>query len=426
MATRARVVGCTVSGILAIGTVCVTPTALAAQNAPTGRVLAQATPRTMVWIRETDPCADTSGEVRDLSRWPEGLAIVRMRRDLDVAQRLAEVSGRSAAASDAQAIVMLQREVESLASTLARAPQPASSRARTQSVVTERQEMLGRVRALSSDVNALVERTVRATPAAASAPRGYMGVTLSSASVRDAMQGGYAVSYCAYPVVEAVDPGSPAERAGLAAGDTVVSFDGRDLVAAMVDYSALLEPGRTVRVGVRRAGRVRHVGVAVVPRTTQGVTVRSFSTVRRFNTEPSVGFSPMAPPGAVMGTSVLATPAPTPTALRLYGRVGAGPLTTVNGADDAMFGGAQLKTLSAELRTALGQPEGVLVLDVLLGTPASDGGLRAGDIIRAANGMDVRRVLDVLRAFEQVQAARALPLRVVRRDAAERTVMMRW
>jgi S1-C subfamily serine protease len=96
------------------------------------------------------------------------------------------------------------------------------------------------------------------------------------------------------------------------------------------------------------------------------------------------------------------------------------------GVDDAFVGGAQLKTLSPDLRTALALPEGVLVLQVLRGTPAAESGLREGDLIRSANGQDVRRVDDVQRALVQGREQRALALRVARKGAAERTVTLRW
>jgi S1-C subfamily serine protease len=95
-------------------------------------------------------------------------------------------------------------------------------------------------------------------------------------------------------------------------------------------------------------------------------------------------------------------------------------------ADDAMLGGAQLKTLSDELRAALSLPAGVLVLQVLRGTPAGEGGMREGDVIVSVNGTAVRRVDDVRGAFVQAQVRRALEFRVVRNDAAERTVTMKW
>lgn len=58
-------------------------------------------------------------------------------------------------------------------------------------------------------------------------------------------------------VVTEVVPGSPAERAGLTVGDTILSING--LAATAQVMSAPFEPGDTVRLRVRRDGRERDV-----------------------------------------------------------------------------------------------------------------------------------------------------------------------
>jgi len=86
--------------------------------------------------------------------------------------------------------------------------------------------------------------------------RGYLGLRLSEISDVRWTEGGRLVRYCAYPLVVSVEPASPAERAGLGAGDTLVAYDTRDLVrGGPVALDRLLVPGRTVRVRFRRDGR---------------------------------------------------------------------------------------------------------------------------------------------------------------------------
>jgi carboxyl-terminal processing protease len=64
-----------------------------------------------------------------------------------------------------------------------------------------------------------------------------------------------------------VFPGSPAEAAGLLAGDTIVTIDGRPPAGAPAAVAAVLRgaPGTTVRIGVTRAGTDRPP-VAIVRR----------------------------------------------------------------------------------------------------------------------------------------------------------------
>ena len=68
--------------------------------------------------------------------------------------------------------------------------------------------------------------------------------------------------------VASVTPNSPAEKAGLQAGDVLVRLDGKE-VADLRSYSAMLKelaPGQVVKLLVRRAGADREVSVTVVER----------------------------------------------------------------------------------------------------------------------------------------------------------------
>src|SRR5437870_10565731 len=62
----------------------------------------------------------------------------------------------------------------------------------------------------------------------------------------------------AYPVVTRVQPGSPADRAGLQVGDTIVAQGGVDLLAGEPPAQRFAV-GDTIRLTARRGGRVRAV-----------------------------------------------------------------------------------------------------------------------------------------------------------------------
>jgi serine protease Do len=439
------------------------PTALDAQAAPrapqrpvVGRVA-------LTTVGPENLCAQEEAAGARLARTPEGFALLRMRSELDAAARLETVRPASGGVTGRR-LASVRGEVDSLVRALESLLLAAPRRDQVAAFETRR-DVTGRVRQLAPAVDAVVEAALaRVVGAPAAAPSGYLGVTMSSVPLRTSLQAGYIVSYCDYPVVEAVDPGSPAERAGLAAGDTILAFNGRDVRAGMVDYTTLLEPNRTLRVRVRRDGRARDVSVAVQPRPAPApvrVYARSVTgTVARPPAAPVAPTAPSAaavamvrgeePVGALRGEAVFESlvatmrrggagdsgrvfvfrreegPAVAAIARDANAAPSPGMLTIFANADDAMVGGAQLRTLTAELRSALSLPEGVLVLQVLRGTPASAGGLREGDVIRAANGAPVRRVDDVRVALEAGLATRSLALRVARNDAAERTVTMRW
>src|SRR5205085_144551 len=75
---------------------------------------------------------------------------------------------------------------------------------------------------------------------------------------------GMHVRYCDYPVVVSVQGGSPAQRAGLEAGDTIVAYNDLDLRSGTeIAFDRLFVPDSTVRVSVRREGRTLTLPVVV-------------------------------------------------------------------------------------------------------------------------------------------------------------------
>lgn len=93
----------------------------------------------------------------------------------------------------------------------------------------------------------------------ASRPAGCRG-TMSGQSGTMAMSTtGQAVMFPDYPVIESVQPDSPAERAGLKAGDVLILQDGHDLIA---NPPSPRMAGDTVQLLVDRGGT--HVPLVVV------------------------------------------------------------------------------------------------------------------------------------------------------------------
>lgn len=415
-------------------------------------------------VNTAGSCQSDDEEFQRLTRLPEGMALLRLRSDLDAAARIGTL--RSAQDMPGARVREMQREVDSLSRIIDRVMVAAPRRGQfIASELEERGAVTMRVRALEPQVEHVVQLALARIDRAASPPTlGYFGVTLSSVPFRQVLQSGYIVSYCEYPVVESVDPGSPAERGGVQAGDTIVAFNNQDVLTGMVDYTALLVPNSTLRVRTRRAGRTTEHAVRVVPRP--GTSPVRMTARAIMVPEAPVAAAPQVAIPTPSRTAFVFERAPQPSAAQpagvtmMFMRDTTNPITinrveppfplgltgvSVAGvsqaasaptppgmigfsvsADDAVFAGAQLKSLSAELQAALSLPDGVLVWKVLRGTPAADGGLRDGDVIRSANGRVVQRVNDVRVAFESAVDARALTLRIHRKDAPERTVVLRW
>ena len=160
-------------------------------------------------------------------------------------------------------------------------------------------------------------------------------------------------------VVSRVESDSPAEAAGLQAGDVIVAVDGstvessRDLRNAI----GILRVGDTAEVEIRREQRRMRIGVGIDdPQNTGGTRV-------------AAGNTPPALQGAILRDLEQGDPA--------YGRI-----------------------------------EGVIAADVESGSPAARNGIRPGDVIVAVNRRRVRNAEELEKAFEQ--AGEVLALNLVR------------
>jgi len=263
---------------------------------------------------------------------------------------------------------------------------PSMSVPPVDSTMATRASQLERViRLLQPKVAAFAVEAEASLPSRVVAPSGYMGLSLSGAQVRIVTPDGVMTNHCEYPLVETVDVGSPASRAGLAAGDTLVAYNGHDVTQAAVNYAELITAGSTVKVRVRRSGRPREVPVQVEARRDDGSAESARLVVR------GMPLNVMAP-GAMFSPSGL-----------------------------AVLAGAQFTTMDAEFAQRLGLEPGVLVLRVPTGTPAADAGLKAGEVVRAVNGTLVRDVAALRRALAASREAR---LTVQGRGSAARVVVL--
>lgn len=353
-----------------------------------------------------------------LVRTPEGLALVRLQRELastaDAFARQADASRRTETAR----LGDVQRGVDSLLRVVVRAFGDSAAASRTfvlhgaDGVVRGndgaklREQVEASIRRIEPQVAALAELASASAGRVAPGPAGWLGVGLSGSVIRTVTPEGELRHHCDYPVVETVDPGSPAERAGLAAGDTIVAYNGRDVTAQPLDYAQLLVPGQTLRVRLHRGGAVREVPVQVVPR-------RDAPRVVLFRPgEPGRAIPARAATGGPPARPVPPAPAVAPALVPGGAPVGV-----------AVIAGAQLSPIDEEFSTSVGLEPGLLVLRAPVGSPAAEAGVRAGDVIVAVNGAPSRELAVLQRAL--AAAAREVTLTVVSRGASARTVTLR-
>jgi len=375
-------------------------------------------------------CIELESSPSPLVYAPEGLALLRLKKQLESAALTLE-QRQQLERNQLQRIVQVQRGVDSLMQVVVRSARDESERAGEVRPVTSgamgggrrmlvtidsgngpvtvnlEAMMRGVMPVADSAVTLMapqVERTLRALqpdidryirllqpqmaafageaeaslPGGVVAPSGYMGLSLSGAQIRIVTPDGVMTSHCEYPMVETVDVGSPAARAGLSAGDTLVAYNGRDVTQSAVNYAELITAGTTVRVRVRRSGKPREVPVVVDAR----------------RDEERAGPARMILRGVPLSSPSI-------------------PTSMLNPSGVTVLAGAQFATMDTEFAQSLGLEPGVLVLRVPTGTPAADAGLRSGDVVRAVNGRVVRDVVELRRAL------------AVSRDAARMTVQGR-
>jgi serine protease Do len=229
--------------------------------------------------------------------------------------------------------------------------------------------------------------------------------------------------YLLYPQILSVDPASPAQRAGLAPGDTLMAYNGRDVRTEEISMTRLLVPKSTVKVRVRRDGKVRDLPV-VVADVPARIRQRRLEEMR-VSGERWAEMPPLPPraPGAMTPPARVSPSAPwgyegTPVVAPLP----AAPVFSFNG-----LVGAQFVTLSEPMKRNLGLPSGVLVTTVSLGSPAAQSGLEEGDVILRVGQEPVAtvRALRELVARAAGEGERAVTIDL-RRGKDRRTLTLRW
>ncbi len=398
-------------------------------------------------------CSALTSSPTTLLEAPEGRALLRFKRELNDAAGVIEQRSDSTSNIDIQRITRMQRGVDSLMRIVVRYKKPDGSDGEI--VTLQRGDTMSRlvdghrlqpgmlflsmentlrsaapvldstlrmiapnieaaIRSLQPQVAAFSDAARMRLPMRVAAPSGWLGMHLSESKITIMSDEGALTNYCDYPVIEAVDAGSPAEQSGLNAGDTVVAYNGRDVMKTAVNYSELLVPGQVLRMRVKRASRFREVPVTVAarPSTERNVAFyrapcRPGATCERSPGQFTYSTTPMGPP-------------PPPVLAPSFS------VEAMAASGMAVLAGAQLSLVDEELAQGIGvDGPGALVLRAPAGTPAADAGLRAGDVIRAVNGSPVREMVQLRRAFS-ANGSREVRLTVSSRGAPPRIVTVKW
>ncbi|HJQ20805.1 MAG TPA: PDZ domain-containing protein [Gemmatimonadaceae bacterium] len=245
--------------------------------------------------------------------------------------------------------------------------------------------------------------------------RGYLGLSFDGPNVDERRGGERIIRFLDYPRIALVEPGSPAERAGIAEGDTLLQLNGSDVRDRPISLTKILVPDQRIRLRVRRATTPMEFRVTVAK-------------------APGYVMSRMAPP-APMVVGVAPTPA-APRSVRVYPgedlpRTPMPPMAPMPAAMAMTWvmqdgvAGARLENITEGLGRALGTSSGVLVLRVAPGSPAAESGLRDGDIILRASGTPVRSVREVREQLLDADGDAGVKLLLLR-ERKQREITLRW
>jgi serine protease Do len=212
--------------------------------------------------------------------------------------------------------------------------------------------------------------------------------------------------------IDSVEPGGPADKAGMKAGDAVTEFDG-ERVRSVRQFLRLVQettPGRSVPVVLSRAG--------------QRVTVNVTPELGSFGDDFAMRYldGPMArlaiPPAAPSPPTPPAAPrAPRPPAIASP----AVPFEFFTRTRNTGRLGVTIEDLDTQLAEYFGVKEGVLVKSVTDDSVAANAGLKAGDVITSINGRHVYDTSDITRALDRVESDGDVTIEVTR-DKKPQTV----
>jgi membrane-associated protease RseP (regulator of RpoE activity) len=264
------------------------------------------------------------------------------------------------------------------------------------------------------------------------AARGWIGIVVSGAPREMHSEGNeLMLRFLTYPEIVSVDPSSPAQRAGLTPGDTLLAYDGRDVRGADISMTRLLRPNAKITIRVRRDGRIKELPVVVAEapsrirerqRGEMGEVAKTwvFPSMPYVPRVPALSWAASPPPRTPMPALPPTVPMapPAPVVMRLPRPFEFSP---------SGVAGAQLVTISDGIKRSLGLQSGVLVVRVPDGTPADESGLKEGDVIVRVERQPVQSVVEVWQIVTRADenGAREVNLDLIREKQA-RTLKLRW
>lgn len=283
------------------------------------------------------------------------------------------------------------------------------------------------------DEGVSVDSALSASALGHNLPSGYLGITFTCKLKSQWGSSGLAITHYGYPAVASVEPDSPAERAGIQAGDTILAYDAQDVRNRIIVLNKLLRPNSRLAVRLRRNGQVRDVAVVIARRPTTfvglaDVAVAPMAPVPDAPMPPTAPMPPVSrsPAARAPDTRAPETVVEPRVATEWWSRRLLGPDFVADDNDLAALAGAEVVRTTPDLREALGISGGLLVVAVGAGTPAAESTLRAGDVIISAGGSAMTTPMQLARAIDRGMARGHSVALQVERQHRTRRVELKW
>jgi C-terminal processing protease CtpA/Prc len=280
-----------------------------------------------------------------------------------------------------------------------------------------------------------IRRSIESLCSSVRKPKGWLGIVTTGYAVYDMQDDGdQIVRYLEPPVVASVDPGSPAERAGLQSGDVLVEIGGQPMVRNNVVFAEILTPGEVVAVKVQRGQQVvvARPRVESVPAVLDGTPCSWLDAGTAYLLAPAPGEAAFqfevrtdsAAPRRFLAPRAGVRTDSSRTGSVIVGGSFAGPMAQFFTGGVNPVAGVQLVPMNPDLGKLSGAETGLFVVQVLQGTPGRDAGLRGGDVILSADGVELRSAAMLSQVIRRSEK-RAVML-VVLRDRKQEKVSLVW
>lgn len=240
-------------------------------------------------------------------------------------------------------------------------------------------------------------------------PKGWLGLVITT-GIGQANQSGRLI-FNDYPVIESIDPGSPAEKAGLQVGDILISINSQDFKKNPIPLGSLLVPGQKVMFRYRRDNSAKRSTLTVA--------------MRPAGTSPRVQLSIIGPDPSAGQMQIERTTRRVGDRMPVPPNVTIAPMVFGTGTPSIAIAGAELTQLNEGLRDFANlKGDGIFVINVVAPSPAAESGLRPGDLIVRADKQLIRNPGQLIRLMMDARD-NALILQILRKQK-EQDLTLRW